>query len=222
MARPFEFSATSRRAFLGSLTLGAAAWMTPGAFAEELQRTPAQTEGPFYPDKLPLDTDNDLLIINDAITPAVGEVTHLTGKILDAKGNPVRNTLVEIWQVDNRGSYVHTQGRQSWGFDQHFQGYGRFDTDAQGRYRFRTIKPVEYTLRGMYRAPHIHVAVGRGGRRVLTTQVLVEGHPANARDSITRRMSARELASILVPFKAVSSSSPRRLAAAFDIVLRDA
>ena len=51
-------------------------------FAEELSlvRTPRQTEGPFYPDQLPLDTDNDLLIINDSITPAVGEVTHLTGK----------------------------------------------------------------------------------------------------------------------------------------------
>ena len=65
-------------------------------------------EGPFYPDKLPLDTDNDLLIINDGITPAVGEITHLTGRILDAKGNPVRNALVEIWQCDSNGAYLHT------------------------------------------------------------------------------------------------------------------
>src|SRR5882672_4491048 len=68
----------------------------PGAFAEELTRTPQQTEGPFYPVKLPLDTDNDLLIINDSITPAVGDVTHLSGRILDAKGDPIRNVLVEI------------------------------------------------------------------------------------------------------------------------------
>ena len=87
-----------RRAFLGTLLLGAAAFTTRGLFAEELARTPPQTEGPFYPDKLPLDTDNDLLIVNDAITPAVGEITHLSGRILDAKGNPVRNALVEIWQ----------------------------------------------------------------------------------------------------------------------------
>ena len=95
--------------FLEHRDHGAAAFATRGLFADELVRTPAQTEGPFYPDKLPLDTDNDLLVINDAITPAVGEVTHLTGRILDAKGDPVRNALVEIWQVDNNGAYIHTK-----------------------------------------------------------------------------------------------------------------
>src|ERR687888_1861235 len=98
----------NRRGFLRSLAFGAALFTVPGAFAEELVRTPAQTEGPFYPDKLPLDTDNDLLIINDSITPAVGEVTHLSGRILDAKGDPVRNAVVEIWQVDHNGAYIHT------------------------------------------------------------------------------------------------------------------
>ena len=97
-------SRAGRRAFLSTLGIGAAAFAAHGAFAEELTRTPSQTQGPFYPDKLPLDTDNDLLVINDAITPAVGEVTHLSGRILDAKGDPVRNALVEIWQVDGTGS----------------------------------------------------------------------------------------------------------------------
>src|SRR5688572_17787919 len=93
----------SRRGFLAATAL--AAWSlvspfgSPGAFAEELIRTPRQTEGPFYPDKLPLDTDNDLLILNDNITPAVGEITWLTGRILDSRGEPVRNAVVEIWQV---------------------------------------------------------------------------------------------------------------------------
>ena len=73
----------NRRRFLaGGAVLGAWAWTTPGAFAEELVKTPAQTEGPFYPDKMPLDTDNDLLILNDQITPAVGTITHLTGEVL--------------------------------------------------------------------------------------------------------------------------------------------
>ena len=101
----------NRRAFLQNLAFGTAVCTTRGLFAEELVRTPAQTEGPFYPDRLPLDTDNDLLIINDAITPAVGEVTHLSGRILDARGNPVRNALVEIWQVDHSGAYIHTADR---------------------------------------------------------------------------------------------------------------
>ena len=68
-----------------TVALGAALFTTRGAFAEELTRTPTANEGPFYPTKLPLDTDNDLLIINDAITPAVGEITHLTGRILDGE-----------------------------------------------------------------------------------------------------------------------------------------
>ena len=76
----------SRRGFLGTLALGATAFTARGAFAEELTRTPTTNEGPFFPKKLPLDTDNDLLIINDTITPAVGEITHLSGRLLDAKG----------------------------------------------------------------------------------------------------------------------------------------
>src|SRR5678815_5065292 len=81
----------TRRRFLNKVAASFAAayafnaW-APGAFAEELTRTPAQTEGPFYPDKLPLDTDNDLIVINDKLTPAVGTITHLTGKILDSRG----------------------------------------------------------------------------------------------------------------------------------------
>src|SRR3954468_1005505 len=94
-------SFSSRRQFLKGIALGTAAFMTPGAFADELVRTPAQMEGPFYPDRLPLDTDNDLIIVNNGLTPAVGEVTHLTGRVLGSNGSPIRNATVEIWQVDN-------------------------------------------------------------------------------------------------------------------------
>ena len=76
--------------------------------AETLTLTPRQTEGLFYPDKMPLDTDNDLIIINDSLTPAVGTVAYLSGKVTDIKGNAQRNALVEIWQVDNHGIYLHS------------------------------------------------------------------------------------------------------------------
>src|SRR3954466_972742 len=83
----------ARRRFLARLGAGAAALtaaglFAPGAFAEQLARTPALTEGPFYPDKLPLDKDNDLIVVGDSTTPAVGEVTHLTGRVLDINGDP--------------------------------------------------------------------------------------------------------------------------------------
>ena len=79
----------SRRVFLGAF--GAALFTTRGLFADQLAQTPWREEGPFYPDKLPLDTDNDLIVINDSITPAVGEITHLTGRVLSTSGEPIRN-----------------------------------------------------------------------------------------------------------------------------------
>src|SRR5438270_431803 len=167
MSNAFFFP--GRRAFLSGLALGAAAFTVRGAFAEELVRTPPQTEGPFYPDKLPLDTDNDLIIVNENVTPAVGKITHLSGRILDARGNPVRNALVEIWQCDNNGSYLHSKSDNREKYDRNFQGFGRFMTGARGEYYFRTIKPVPYPGR----TPHVHFKVKKNRRDLLTTQMYV-------------------------------------------------
>lgn len=79
-----------RRHFLTRLSNTAALIAAPGAYAEALIRTTEQTEGPFYPEKLPLDTATDLIIVNDALTPATGEITWLNSRILDAKRG--RNT----------------------------------------------------------------------------------------------------------------------------------
>ena len=179
-------SQADRRQFLSTLSLASLAALVPrGAFAQKLLETAETTEGPFYPDKLPLDTDNDLLILNDGLTPAVGVITHLTGHVFTSSGLPIRNAFVEIWQTDADGSYVHTGGRQAAKpYDANFQGYGRFLSDAKGQYYFRTIKPVEYTLMGMHRCPHIHVAVSQNGRRIFTSQFLIKGDPANVGDTV--------------------------------------
>src|SRR3954470_16408363 len=115
----------SRRLFLG--TLGAAFFTTRGLFAEQLLRTPPMTEGPFYPDRMPLDTDNDLIILGDSLTPAVGEITHLTGRVLSPSGSPIRNATVEIWQCDAKAVYHHTRDTASKEdqVDKNFQGFGR-------------------------------------------------------------------------------------------------
>src|SRR6266571_8485848 len=118
-----------RRSFLKRLSASTILFAVPGAFADELMRTPRQTEGPFYPDKLPLDTDNDLILVNDSLTPAVGEITHLSGRVLDRRGDPIRNALVEIWQVDNNGVYLHSADKHATR-DQNFQGFGRFLTGS--------------------------------------------------------------------------------------------
>lgn len=210
---------TDRRAFLGAVATGAAFFTTRGLFAEELARTPARTEGPFYPDRLPLDQDNDLIILGDSLTPAVGEVTHLHGRILDASGAPLKGLTIEIWQCDANQVYLHSadSDRNAEKRDKNFQGFGRFTTGETGEYRFRTIKPVPYPGRP---APHIHFKVKKGDRELLTSQINIAGHPGNKVDPVVQggiSIFDREL--LMAEFKPVPDSKAGELAAAFDVVL---
>ena len=205
-----------RRHFLTRLALTSALFAAPGAFAEELIRTPSQTEGPFYPDYLPLDTDNDLILLNDSLTPAVGEVTWLSGRILDAKGDPIRNATVEIWQCDAKGAYLHGKSSNTAKRDANFQGFGRFLTGSTGEYLFRTIKPVAYPGR----TPHIHFAVKFKGRDKFTTQCYIKGEPQNDRDGAIKGIrDAKARESLIVPFSPVKNSKAGELTAKFDIVM---
>ncbi|MGA2253741.1 MAG: intradiol ring-cleavage dioxygenase [Thermoguttaceae bacterium] len=207
---------TRRNLLRGGLAFGAAMYYLPGAFADELSLTPRLTEGPFYPDKLPLDKDNDLIILGNSITPAAGQITHLTGRVLDPSGKPIKNATLEIWQVDHKGIYLNSRDRRNRQRDQNFQGYGTFTTASNGEYRFRTIKPVPYSGR----TAHIHVRVNRGGREVLTTQVFINGFSQNNSDMVLRgirNLVDREL--VLVDFKPVKDSKIGELSARFDIVV---
>jgi protocatechuate 3,4-dioxygenase beta subunit len=201
------------------LALGAAALFAPGVFAEQLSRSPAMTEGPFYPDRLPLDRDNDLIIVGDSLTPAVGQITHLTGRILDTGGSPVRDAEIEIWQCDANEVYLNSRdsGPKAGQRDKNFQGFGRFVTGSTGEYRFRTIKPVPYPGRP---APHIHYKIKRGGREILTSQIFIAGFANNARDGVFRSVRdplEREL--IQADFLPVKDSKAGELAARFDVVI---
>ena len=210
----------TRRRLLRGLACGFAAagvsdfFSMPGVFAQALTLTPSQIEGPFYPTRLPLDTDNDLIVLNDRLTPAIGEITHLTGRILDAKGEPIRNAVVEIWQVDNQGAYLHEGSANQERRDQNFQGFGRFLTGSTGEYYFRTIKPVPYPGR----TPHIHYAVKMKGREKWTTQCYIKGEPANERDRIWQSLADARSA-VTVDFAPVEGSRAGELAARFDIVM---
>ena len=202
--------------FLGGAAATSALWFVPGALAEELVRTAAQTEGPFYPDRLPLDTDNDLIVLNNSLTPAVGEITYLSGKILDARGKPIKNAAVEIWQCDNGGAYLHSGTGNKEKQDKNFQGFGRFTTGSSGEYLFRTIKPVPYPGR----TPHVHFKVKLNGKDELTTQCYIKGHPGNDRDGIYRSLGAGTARdSVTIDFTPLKDSKIGELAAKFDIVL---
>ena len=212
----------SRRRFLAKFaaigaTAATADWFfTPGAFAEQLLRTPAQTEGPFYPDKLPLDTDNDLLVVNSNLTPAVGDITHFTGRILNLNGEPIQHAAVEIWQCDNTGVYIHTRDSANKKRDTNFQGFGRCVTGASGEYYFRTIKPVPYPGR----TPHIHLMVKRNNKPALTTQCYIKDHAGNDRDGVYKGIrDAKARDSVTIGFTPLKGSKVGELEAKFDVVL---
>lgn len=183
-----------------------------------MRQTPWVTKGPLYPQKLPLDSDNDLITVSNSVTPAVGDITHLSGRLLGPHGEPIRNAVIEIWQVDNMSTYLQERGHKPAGsFDVNFQGFGRFETSLSGEYYFRTIKPVPYPTRP---APHIHFLVKVKGREPFTTQLYVKGHPGNVRDQIYRRIGdSRAQEAVTVDFVPVKDSRIGELAARFDIVL---
>src|SRR5262245_38665618 len=199
----FPEASQDRRQFITNVCLAAMFLTVRGSFAQELVRTPPQTEGPFYPDRLPLDTDNDLIIVNDTLTPAVGDITWLSGRILDARGQPIRNALVEIWQCDANGAYIHTHSGNREKRDSNFQGFGRFLTGSTGEYLFRTIKPVPYPGR----SPHIHFAIKRKGRKELITQCYIKGHPGNEKDGVYQGIKDEKARrAVTIPFEPMKGS----------------
>jgi protocatechuate 3,4-dioxygenase beta subunit len=184
----------SRRAATAALVALPFCWTGLRAQPAAARRlTPPQTEGPFYPVQLPADADADLLR-NGNLRYARGEPAWVEGVVSDLQGQPVRGAQVEIWQCDHAGHYHHPgDGGRA---DPNFQGFGRVSVDNDGRYRFRTIKPVPYSGR----TPHIHVKVKLARRELLTTQLYVEGDANNERDFLWRRLGAQR-SLVTVPFR---------------------
>lgn len=206
----------SRRLWLErTLALGAASstLLVTRAFAQPtamqaLTLTPAQTEGPFYPVRDPKDADHDLLRHGN-LAYNKGKPAWVEGVVLDRAGKPLKGGVVEIWQCDEDGHYDHPRDGSK--MDAAFQGFGRVTLDADGRFKFRTIRPAPY----VGRTPHIHAKVNLGRKELLTTQLYVESDPGNARDGLWRRMSEPARASVTVPYVAV----PDGLRANYQIVV---
>ena len=209
-----KLRAVSRRHIIQGLTVAASFAFSGPAVAARLITTPHQTTGPFSPEILPLDSDNDLVQVQGRTERAQGEVAHIFGRILDQEGRPLRRARVEIWQCDTLGHYHHP--RDGGGADPNFQGFGHTFAGEDGAYRFRTIKPVPYPGR----APHIHFAVSGKGFDRMTTQMYVAGHPFNQRDWIlnsVRDTLARK--KLIVSLGPAPQIEPGALVGTFDIVL---
>jgi protocatechuate 3,4-dioxygenase beta subunit len=173
----------SRRRLLELAGAIAALGATSAAAAELLRRTPSQTSGPFYPLEKPLDHDADLTLVKGHSRRARGQVVHVTGRVRDAAGEPVAGARIEIWQANTHGRYTHPNDSNPAPLDPDFEGYASLTTDAQGRYRFKTIKPGAYPAGASVRPPHIHFAeTGRKNR--LVTQMYFPGEARNADDPV--------------------------------------
>jgi len=184
--------------------------------------SPSQTLGPFYPrdaSERPAEFDADLLRVEGDRVLTKGVPIFLTGRLLDLRGQPLKNALVEIWQCDANAVYHHPAGGAVGERDPNFQGYGVARSDAAGSFHFRTIKPIAYPGR----TPHIHVRVEAPGISAFATQLYLADDPANRRDFLYSRMSAEERAALtlkLEPRSSVTSAATHELARATQLTAR--
>jgi protocatechuate 3,4-dioxygenase beta subunit len=166
--------------------------MTMSGYAEDMLRatgqtaegcpvTPAQTAGPYYPPKAQLeaqlDKDNDLTQVKGQQGKASGQVLYVMGQIRDSRCRPIEGAVAEIWQASDSGRYRHPRDTQNpAALDPQFQYYGRYITDKDGRYVFKTIKPGAYPMRpGMMRPSHIHFKVSHPEYGEFVTQMYFVG-----------------------------------------------
>lgn len=178
-------------AVLAALSTGAS--MNSAIAAEhELQRTPGQILGPFYPLKDWPQTA-DLTRVPDRPGRAEGQVLNVIGQVLNLSGEPVRNAKLEIWQANAHGRYTHPSDPNPAPLDPNFEGAAVLTTDRKGQYRFTTIKPAAYPAGpNLMRPAHIHFQV-TGKQDRLVTQMYFEGDPYNASDPFLNSAGRKEL-----------------------------
>lgn len=165
--------------------------------------TAGQGEGPFYPPRIGR-PGNDLFLSPQKDKRPYGEPIIFSGRVTDAKCRPLSSAVVEIWQADHQGRYLHPNEAPG-ARDPHFAYWGTAVTNANGAYLFRTIFPGAYGSGAFRRTPHIHVKVRVDAALALTTQLYFPGHPLNNQDFLFNDIPLGERATVLareVPKKA--------------------
>ena len=185
--------------------------------------TPSQTVGPFYPQALIQAGDDDLACKVPGGPRAEGTPIVVSGQVSDEAGKPVRGALVEVWEANKWGKYEHPVDQTDQPLDPNFKGYGRALTDAEGRYRFRAIKPGAYPNPGYdnwMRPPHIHFSIfGAGVMQRLITQLYFPGEDLNDIDPILNGVEDLAARASLIA-KELPTEADGTRAFSFDIVLR--
>src|SRR6266851_2508938 len=199
---------------LGTVTATKAA----GAAERELQRTPGQILGPFYPLK-ELPQTADLTRVPGRPGRAEGQVLNVMGQVLNLAGEPVRNAKVEVWQANAHGRYTHPSDPNPAPLDPNFEGSAVLTTDAEGRYRFKTIKPSAYPAGpNRMRPAHIHFQVS-GRQDKIVTQMYFESDPYNETDPFLNSAGGRKELLIKKLMDPSPDFEPDSKMVIFDVVL---
>lgn len=185
---------------------------------------PTESTGPVFGEGAVSDLDGDLTRNAVRTTEPLGERIVVTGRVLDRWGQPVRQALLEIWQANAAGRYVHTKDQHDAPLDPNFTGTGRCLTDDEGHYRFTTIRPGAYPWKNhpnAWRPSHIHFSIfGRSFSQRLVTQMYFPGDPLLAFDPIYGSIPGENARKRLVARFDLSVTRPEwALGFAFDVVV---
>lgn len=189
-----------------------------------LAHTLSETTGPVYGHGAQGQLDNDLTCNARQTAEPLGERIIVTGRVLDEAGRPVRNTLVEIWQANAAGRYVHKTDQHDAPLDPNFLGAGRCVTDDDGVYRYLTIRPGAYPWgnhANAWRPSHIHLSLFGGSiASRLVTQMFFPGDPLLPFDPMFQSVPESARARLLAKFSLDVTEEGFALGYEFDIVLR--
>ena len=193
-------SSFSRRKFITLSTAAVAAGITPAIAGDEgLHPTAKQVEGPFFPKHKQVDKDADMTSVAGSSGKAAGEYLLVKGKVLDTSGNVVANALIDVWQADKNGRYLHEDAPKTSPLDQNFQYWAKIKTAEDGSYSLKTIKPAKYAAEEDWqRPPHIHFKIAKRGMRELTTQMYFANEPLNEIDKLYLEAPVEQRPSITV------------------------
>jgi protocatechuate 3,4-dioxygenase, beta subunit len=188
-------------------------------FAQARQRTPGEILGPFYPVLKSGNPGADLSTIPGKPGRAAGQLIHVIGRVVNVHGQPIPDARIELWQANAAGRYSHPSDTNPAPLDPNFEGFAVQSTDAEGRYRFKTIKPGAYPATANWmRPPHLHFDVtGKINRTI--TQMYFPGEPLNDKDLLLQNIRANKdglIAKVLPP---TADVEPDSLIVIWDIVL---
>jgi protocatechuate 3,4-dioxygenase beta subunit len=208
----------SRRSFVrkiagkigGGAMVGLASTSVVAADTCSFLTTPAQPEGPFYPLRLPADTNADLTTVIGNSKIAFGEIIIVKGVVTDENCNPVKGAIVEVWQACDSGRYNHPSDTSTAKLDPNFQYYAQIKTNSKGEYSYKTILPGKYDANSTWtRPPHIHYKVSLRGYEELITQLYFKGEKLNDFDRILQSLNKDEQSEVVIDFKASATQKFR-------------